>query len=101
MGPSNNVNGSKDNPHPEAAMIFSTSLPRFKAFLGEYSGKPSDLSCSLLLISSFILPCMRRSVTAASRSVLSDVRNASWLLLWLGRSNAPAALLAASQAQLE
>jgi hypothetical protein len=82
-------------------MIFSTSLPRFKAFLGDYSGKPSDLSCCLLLISSFILPCMRRSVAAASRSVLSDVRNASWLLLWLGRSNAPAALLAASQAQLE
>jgi hypothetical protein len=101
MGPSNNVNGSKNNPHPEVAMIFSTSLPRFKAFLGEYSGKPSDLSCCLLLISSFILPCMRRSVAAASRSVLSDVREASWLLRWLGGSKAPATMLAAAHVQLE
>jgi hypothetical protein len=82
-------------------MIFSTSLPRFKAFLGDFSGKASDLSCCLLLLSSFVLPVARRSVAAASRSVLSDVREASWLLRWLGGSQAPAALLAGAQTQLQ
>jgi hypothetical protein len=82
-------------------MIFATSLPRFKAFLGNFSCKASDLSCCLLLLSSFVLPLLRRSVAAASRSVLSDVREASWLLRWLGGSKAPAALRAAAQAQLQ
>ena len=56
-------------------MIFSTSLPRFKAFLGDFSCKASDLSCCLLLLSSFLLPTMRRSVAAAAGAVLSDARD--------------------------
>jgi hypothetical protein len=82
-------------------MIFSTSLPRFKRFVADFPGKSSDLSCCLLLLSSFILPAARRSVASASRSVLTDVRNAGWLLRWLGGSPAPAALLAVAQLQLE
>jgi len=31
-------------------MIFSTSLPRFKTFLGDAGLKASDLACCLLLI---------------------------------------------------
>jgi hypothetical protein len=81
-------------------MIFSTSLPRFKAFLGDVSCKGSDWTCCLLLISSFLLPLCRRSVAAAARSLLNDVRDAGWLLRWLGSSAAPAALLAAAQVQL-
>src|SRR3954469_3015467 len=100
-GPFSTLNGSKYNPHPEASMIFSNSLPHFKAFLVEYTAKAADLSCCLLLISSSLLPLMRRSVAAASRSVLSDIREASWLLRWLGGSKAPAALRAAAQASLE
>src|SRR6185369_12968409 len=61
----------------------------------------SDVSCCLLMISSFLLPAARRSVTTAARSVLDDVREASWLLRWLGGSNAPAAMLAVAQAQLQ
>jgi hypothetical protein len=82
-------------------MIFSTSLPRGKAFLADFCGKPSDLSCCLLLLSSFLLPAARRSVAAAAGSILSDVRDASWLLRWLGGSQAPAALRAVAQAQLQ
>src|SRR5262249_50081247 len=47
------------------------------------------------------LPAGRRSVAAAARSVLCDIRNAGWLLFWLGSSRAPAALRAAAQFQLE
>jgi hypothetical protein len=82
-------------------MIFSTSLPQFKAFLGKTSCSASDLSCSLLLISTYLMPAARRSVAAAAGSVLSDVREASWLLRWLGGSRAPAALCAAAQFQLQ
>jgi hypothetical protein len=81
-------------------MIFSTSLPRFKAFLGNFSAKSSDLACCLLFITPFILPAARRSVAAASRSILGDIRDAGWLLRWLGSSTAPAALLAAAHYQL-
>jgi hypothetical protein len=38
-----------------------------------------------------ILHAGRRSDAAAARSILGDARNASWLLFWLGTSNAPAA----------
>lgn len=82
-------------------MIFAASLPHFKAFLADFAGKPSDLSCCLLLVSSFLLPAARRSVATAAASVLSDVRDASWLLRWLGGSPAPAALRAAAQARLQ
>jgi hypothetical protein len=46
------------------------------------------------------MPAARRSVAAAARSILSDIRDAGWLLRWLGSSSAPAALLAAAQYQL-
>jgi hypothetical protein len=81
-------------------MIFSTSLPRFKAFLADFSGKSTDWACCLLFITPFLLPTCRRSVAAAARSILHDVRDAGWLLRWLGGSSAPAALLAAAQNQL-
>src|SRR5262245_59542625 len=81
-------------------MIFSTSLPRFKAFLGDSCRKATDLACCLLFITPFILPAARRSVAAAARSILDDARDAGWLLRWLGWSSAPAALLAAAQHRL-
>src|SRR5947209_9738917 len=81
-------------------MIFTSSLPRLKAFLGDFCSKSSDLTCCLLFIIPFILPAARRSVSGASRSLLSDSRNAGWLLRWLGSSRAPAAFLAAAQFQL-
>jgi Transposase DDE domain len=81
-------------------MIFATSLPRFKAFLGNSLCKNSDWACCLLFITPFLLPLCRRSVAAAARSLLHDVRDAGWLLRWLGSSTAPAALLAAAQRQL-
>jgi hypothetical protein len=82
-------------------MIFSTSLPRFKAFLGNSGAKATDVTCCSLFLCAFILPAARRSVAAAARAVLCDARHAGWLLSWLGTSNAPAALLAAAQHQLE
>jgi hypothetical protein len=81
-------------------MIFAASMPRFKAFLCDGGAKASDLTCSLLLLTSFVLPAARRSVAAAARCVLSEAKNAAWLLRWLGSSNAPAALLAAAQRRL-
>lgn len=81
-------------------MIFATSLPRFKTFLAGFTGKASDWACALLFIAPFLLPAGRRSVAAASRSVLHDARDAGWLLRWLGGSSAPAALLAAAQEEL-
>src|SRR5947209_11579347 len=100
MGPSSTLNGTWQHPHPEVVMIFATSLPRFKTFLGNFICKSSDLSCCLLFIAPFLLPTCRRSVAAAARSLLDDVRDAGWLLRWLGGSAAPAALLAAAQKQL-
>src|SRR5581483_9593517 len=81
-------------------MIFASSLPRCKAFLAGFTAKASDRACCLLFLIPFLLPAGRRSVAAAARSVLTDVRDAGWLLRWLGSSTAPAALLAAAQAQL-
>ncbi len=81
-------------------MIFATSLPQFKALLGGFVCKASDLACCLLFVTSFLLPACRRSVSAAARSVLLETRHAGWLLRWLGSSNAPAALLAAAQRRL-
>ncbi len=65
-------------------MIFSTSLPRFKAFLADFSGKSSDWACSLLFITSFLLPTCRRSVAAAAR--IHPPRNPrTWLAAPLAR----------------
>jgi len=36
-------------------MIISTFLPRFQAFLGDFSSKASNLACCLLFLSSCIL----------------------------------------------
>jgi|APFre7841882724_1041349.scaffolds.fasta_scaffold54096_1 hypothetical protein len=81
-------------------MIFATSLPRFKTFLADFSGKISDWTCAVLLIAPFLMPTGRRSVAAAARGVLQDVRDAGWLLRWLGGSSAPQALLAVAQNEL-
>jgi hypothetical protein len=81
-------------------MIFATSLPRFKAFLGDFSCKTTDWACCVLFITPFLLPACRRSVAAAARSVLTDIRDAGWMLRWLGSSSAPEAMLAAAQVQL-
>jgi len=81
-------------------MIFSTSLPRFKAFLGDFCCKSTDLACCLLFVTPFLMPTCRRSVAAAARSILSDLRDAGWMLRWLGSSSAPPALLAAAQFRL-
>jgi hypothetical protein len=77
-------------------MIFSTSLPRFKTFLGEACLKSTDLACGLLFVSALLLPVTRRSVAAAARSILSDLGDAGGLLRWLGSSSAPAARCAAA-----
>ena len=82
-------------------MIFATSLPRFKAFLGDHCPKPSDLQNCLSFIVPCIIPFCRRSVTAAARSILNDFRHPAWLLRWLGGSKAPEVLLAAAQHQLQ
>jgi Transposase DDE domain len=78
-------------------MIFPSSLPGFKAFLGQSGARASDLACCSLFLCTFLLPAARRSVAAAARSVLQDARDAGWLLRWLGWSSAPEALLAAAQ----
>jgi hypothetical protein len=99
--PSSTLNGRQTTQHPRVVMmIFATSLPRFKAFLGDALQKSSDISCCLLFLSTFLLPAARRSVTSAAGSVLEDVRNAGWLLRWLGSSQAPQALLQAAQHRL-
>jgi hypothetical protein len=81
-------------------MIFATSLPRFKVFLGDFSCKSTDMACCVLFLTPFLLPTCRRSVAAAAHSVLNDVRDAGWMLRWLGSSSAPQAMLAAAQVQL-
>jgi len=81
-------------------MIFASSLPGFKSFMGKFTGKATDLACCTLFISTFILPTARRSVVAAAGSVLDDSRNAGWLLAWLAGSSRTSALLAAALDQL-
>ncbi len=63
-----------------------------------FSGKSSDWACSLLFITSFSsahVPTFCRRCRL--RSILHDIRDAGWLLRWLGGSTAPAALLAAAR----
>jgi hypothetical protein len=45
-GPSSTLGGSQESPHPRVALLFSTSLPRFKAFLDHSGHKATDLACS-------------------------------------------------------
>jgi hypothetical protein len=81
-------------------MIFAKSLPGFKSFMGNFTGKATDLACCTLFLSTFLLPCARRSVVAAAGSILDDGRDAGWLLAWLAGSARTSALLAAAQDQL-
>jgi hypothetical protein len=69
-------------------MIFSSSLPRFKSFLGRAASACPDFTCSVLFVACFLLPTARRSVAAAARSVRSDLRNAGYLLRFLAGSSA-------------
>src|SRR5215211_5020486 len=81
-------------------MIFPSSLPRFKAFLGQAARDCPDFSCCVLFVTCFLLPTARRSVSAAARAVRGDLRNAGYLLRFLGGSRSPACLLAAAQQRL-
>ena len=82
-------------------MIFATSLPGFKSFLGKAAANCSDFSHVVACVACALLPCVaRRSVTAASRCIRSDLRDAGNLLRFLGGSRSPAALLAAAQRRL-
>jgi hypothetical protein len=81
-------------------MIFATSLPGFKTFLGRKASSCADFTCCLLLVTGFLLPAARRSVKAAARSVRDDFRDPGRLLHFLLGSNSPAVLLAAAQHRL-
>jgi hypothetical protein len=81
-------------------MIFATSLPGFKAFLGRQASSCADFSCCLLLVVGFLLPAAKRSVKAAARSIRDDCRDPGRLLHFLLGSHSPAALLAAAQHRL-
>jgi Transposase DDE domain len=81
-------------------MIFATSLPGFKAFLGRTASSCADFSCCLLLVVGFLLPAAKRSVKAAARSIRDDCRDPGRLLHFLLGSNSPAGLLAAAQHRL-
>lgn len=82
-------------------MIFATSLPGFKSFLGKAAHDCSDFGHVVAFVTCVLLPAVaRRSVKAASRSIRSDLRDAGNLLRFLGGSNSPAMLLAAAQHRL-
>lgn len=98
--PSATLDGEQRTHAPGGVMIFSSSLPRFKAFLGQAAEGCADWPCCVLFVTCCLLPAARRSVTAASRAVRSDLRNAGYLLRFLGGSRSPACLLAAAQQRL-
>lgn len=82
-------------------MIFATSLPGFKAFLGKAAHECSDFGHVVAFVACILLPAVaRRSVKAASRCVRSDLRDAGNLLRFLGGSDSPVVLLAAAQQRL-
>jgi hypothetical protein len=81
-------------------MIFSSSLPGFKSFLGRKASSCSDFTCCVLLVTGFLLPAAKRSVKAAARSIRDDSRDPGRLLHFLLGSNSPACLLAAAQHRL-
>src|SRR5665213_3830018 len=95
--PSNTLDGSKTT-HQEANMIFATSLPGFKSFLGKAVDGCADFGHVVAFVGCIILPTVaRRSVFAAGRAIRSDLRNAANLLRFLGGSKSPAALLIVAQ----
>ncbi len=81
-------------------MIFATSLPRFKAFLRRFLLQ--EQRPGVLPAVPYALPPAGRPPLRGRRLALGPhrLRDAGWLLRWLGSSSAPAALLAAAQAQL-
>jgi DDE family transposase len=82
-------------------MIFATSLPAFKSFLGETARRCADFSHVVACVACILLPAVaRRSVKAAARSIRAELRDAGNLLRFLGGSASPAALLAAAQRRL-
>jgi hypothetical protein len=86
--------------HLGAVMIFATSLPGFKSFLGQAADRAADFGHVVAFVACFILPAARRSVKAAARSVRSEFRDAGNLLRFLGGSRSPSVLLAAAQTRL-
>jgi hypothetical protein len=82
-------------------MIFATSLPGFKSFLGKAAAECSGFGHVVAFVACVLMPAVaRRSVKAAARCVRSDLRDAGNLLRFLGGSRSPAALLAAAQRRL-
>jgi Transposase DDE domain len=81
-------------------MIFATSLPGFKSFLGQSARDCADFGHVVAFVACILLPAARRSVLAASRCVRSDLRDAGNLLRFLGGSDSPGVLLAAAQQRL-
>src|SRR5436190_23443780 len=81
-------------------MIFSSSLPDFKALPGRKASSCADFTCCLLLVTGFLLPAAKRSVKAAARCIRDDCRDPGRLLHFLMGSNSPACLLAAAQRRL-
>jgi DDE family transposase len=77
-------------------VILASSLPRFKAFLGDHT--PS--ACGLLLLTAFLLHRGRLCVARAARSIRSEVRDAGNLLRFLAGSREPALLLGLAQQAL-
>jgi hypothetical protein len=99
--PTNTLDGSTPPNHPGAVMIFSTSLPGFKSFLGKAACRCSDTGHVIAFVACSLLPsAARRSVKAAARSLRSDLRDAGNLLRFLSGSKSPATLLAATQQRL-
>lgn len=82
-------------------MIFATSLPDFKSFLGKAADGCADFIHVVAFVACFILPAVaKRSTKAASRAVRDELRDAGNLLRFLGKSRSPGVLLAAAQARL-
>src|SRR5262245_3918339 len=82
-------------------MIFATSLPGFKSFLGKAASDCADFSHVIAFVACILLPSVaRRSVKAASRSIRSDLRDGGNLLRFLTGSRSPSALLACAQQRL-
>jgi hypothetical protein len=98
--PSATLDGSKTT-NLGAPMIFATSLPGFKSFLGKARDECADFSHVIAFVSCILLPTVaRRSVYSAGRAIRSELRDAANLLRFLGGSRSPAILLAAAQTRL-
>src|SRR5262249_41695445 len=81
-------------------MIFATSLPGFKSFLGRKASSCADFTCCLLMVAGLLLPAARRSAKSCAKSIRDSVRDPGRLLHFLLGSNSPAVLLAAAQHRL-